>query len=62
MIYVTLIIKELIHFFVELHDTYKYSFYPQTIELWNNLPLQIADSPSFSSFQNLLHKYIVFAK
>ena len=20
-------------------DTYKYSFYPQTIELWNNLPL-----------------------
>ena len=40
-------------------DTYKYSFYPQSIKLWNNLPLQIADSSSFTSFQNFLHKYIV---
>ena len=39
-------------------DIYKYSFYPQAIKLWNNLPLQIVDSPSFISFQNLLHKYI----
>ena len=59
MIYVTLIIKELIHFFAELtyiniHSIYSY---PQTIKLWNNLPLQITDSPSFTSFQNLLHKY-----
>ena len=40
-------------------DTYKYSFYLQAIKLWNNLPLQIVDPPSFISFQNLLHKYIV---
>ena len=26
-------------------DIYKYSLYPQAIELWNNLPLQIIDSP-----------------
>ena len=32
-------------------DTYKYLFYPQTIDLWNNLPLQIADSPHSQVFR-----------
>ena len=40
-------------------DTYKYSFYLQAIQLWNNLPLQIINPSSFISFQKLLHKHTV---
>ena len=40
-------------------DTYKYSFFPHAIQLWNNLPQEITSSPSFVTFKKLLHKYTV---
>jgi hypothetical protein len=35
-------------------DTYKFSFYPRTIPVWNQLPIQVVNAPSVSSFNNQL--------
>ena len=49
-----------IHNIYPLHcrtDTFKHSFFPETIELWNNLPPQITTSPSLTIFKNYLHMH-----
>ena len=33
-------------------DVYKFSFYPIVIGLWNNLPPEIANSPTSDDFKN----------
>ena len=33
-------------------DAYKFSFYPNVISLWNNLPPEIANSPTSDDFKN----------
>ena len=38
-------------------DTFKHSFFPETIELWNNLPPQITTSSSLTVFKNHLHTH-----
>ena len=43
-------------------NAYKYSFYPDTIKLWNNLPANIIDCTSLQSFNNLInnmHTYLL---
>ena len=32
-------------------DTFKYSFFPRTIPLWNTLPATVAEAPSLASFK-----------
>ena len=36
-------------------NIYKYSFYPRTINEWNNLPINIIESDSLQSFQRQLN-------
>ena len=33
-----------------LIDAYKYSFFPSTLKLWNQLPVDIIDSPTINDF------------
>ena len=35
-------------------NSYKFSFYPDSIALWNHLPPWVRDSPSLSAFKNNL--------
>ena len=37
-------------------DSYKHSFFPQTIREWNRLPSHIINSPTTNTFTNKLHK------
>ena len=33
-------------------DSYKFSFFPSTIKLWNSLPLSVINSPNLNQFCN----------
>ena len=35
-------------------DSYLYSYYPSTIKLWNNLSSSTVESPTLSTFNNVL--------
>ena len=37
-------------------NSFKYSFYPDTIKLWNKLPNHIVDCTTLHSFINLINK------
>ena len=37
-------------------DAYKFSFFPRVISLWNNLPQDIVQTPTYEQFQDLLYK------
>ena len=39
-------------------DSYKFSFYPVSIKLWNNLPPHIADCHNLDEFKNLIRDVI----
>ena len=39
-------------------NSYRYSFVVNSIFLWNNLPLQVISSDSFSTFKKALHKWL----
>jgi hypothetical protein len=43
-------------------DAYKYSFFPASIHLWNNLPANIVESTSIQSFKTALHIHFVTSK
>ena len=38
-------------------DTYKYSFYPSTLRLWNNIPPEIRNLPTADAFASGLDRY-----
>ena len=38
-------------------DAYKFSFYPNVISLWNDLPPEIANLPTSDNFKNSLLLY-----
>jgi len=40
-----------------LIDPYKYSFFPSTLKLWNQLPVDIIDSPTINDFCNILTNF-----
>ena len=40
-------------------DTYKHSFFPSAIKLWNNLSSDIIESQSLEEFQTQLNNYIL---
>ena len=47
--------------FVQLQpriDVYKYSFYPNVIQLWNSLPNHVVSSESFDTFKMTLANYL----
>ena len=39
-------------------DSYKHSYFPQTIRDWNRLPQYIIDCPTTDTFKNNIHKYL----
>ena len=41
-------------------DAYKFSFYPIVIGLWNNLPPEIANSPTSDNFKKSLLLYFSY--
>jgi len=42
-------------------DSYKFSFYPASIKLWNSLPPHIADCDNLDEFKNLIRGKISLA-
>ena len=44
------------HLITPRTDTYKYSFYPRTIKLWNQLPLTTIMAPTVKAFNTLAHQ------
>lgn len=38
-------------------DSYKFSFYPSAIKLWNNLPHSIVNTPTYTDFCNALDRF-----
>ena len=43
-------------------QTYKFSFFPSTIRLWNLLPAEAVDSPTIDTFRNRISKILVKVK
>ena len=39
-------------------DSYKHSFFPSTIRMWNSLPHQVVSSESLLQFKNSLCNYL----
>ena len=44
------------HLITPRTDTYKYSFYPRTIKLWNQLPLSTINAPTVQIFNTLVQQ------
>ena len=40
-------------------DTYKHSFFPSAIKLWNNVSSDIIESQSLDEFQTQLNNYVL---
>ena len=40
-------------------DSFKFSFFPSVIKLWNNLPQNIANAPTYTEFCNDLDTFII---
>jgi len=40
-------------------DSYKFSFFPSVIKLWNTLPQQLIDSPTYTDFYNALDTHTI---
>ena len=40
-----------------LIETYKYLFFPSTLKLWNQLPVDVIDSPTINDFCNNLANF-----
>ena len=43
-------------------NAFKYSFFPATTNLWNELPYHIAHASTINSFCNLLTNYLISCK
>ena len=43
-------------------DAYKFSFFPRVISLWNNLPQDIVQAPTYEQFQDLLSRLTIVSR